>query len=281
MKETLITPEHARQLARALFLDKFDDAGDWFDLAWEAGLEKNQLQKFGGEFIVGALGVSDRGSLALQEMARDFAVLFNTFLQKHPVTQEALIEQLEASCVRDGNSTQSVRRLSQALKRAIEPQAPFVIWSGNTSKIKVHCEYAYISQAESYLEKESEFDIFVHGQRVSIGGSNDRTVLALPARLRWLLIMLLRYPGKMLPVEESYKKAWGRINLKPEEDAQFIIDEYLRFAMSDLRRHLKPLGGFSIPGKDHVEGGYRCEGECSFCIILERHAEARVTLNII
>jgi len=283
MSETLITPGHARQLAKDLFLEAFVEAGQWFEIAWEAASENCGEANALPDSFANALGVSDGINPAIKEMARDFAVLFETFLQKHPITQEALVERLESSCLRNGKSPQSTVRLTKILKKTMLSQAPFVIWTGMSSTVGVTTEYSSSATVDAYLATESDFDIFVHGKRISIQKENARETLDLPPRLYWLLIMLLRYRGRELPVEETFRKAWDRLELLPGESREYILQEHLRFAISTLRDRLEPLTSIrkiGIPRKTNDAVGYRCEGKFSFCIILDRDLESRVTLKV-
>jgi len=279
MTETLITPTRARGLAKRFFLATFPDGERWFELAWDTALAQrpaDSVSKQSTEDSLHAIGGVDGATM---DMARDFAILFETFLQKYPIAQEALIESLEASCAKHGKNPRATQRLAVKLRQNLKQEGDFVVWTATELQSKTSFDYISTKQAEAYVKKEGAYDIFINGETVSIKVRNGRESLALPPRLYSLLIMFLRYRSRPLPPEESYRKAWGHSVTLPNSDLKSVLRDHLRFAVSDLRTKLSKVGKFEIPDKQR-DHGYRCEGQFSFCIILDRDFEPRVTLKI-
>ncbi len=281
MNGRLITAERSKNLARQLFLSAFPESDGWFDLAWDAALSQTATDTTGAMHISDGLGVYDTANPGVKEMAREFAILFDTFLQKFPIAQEALIERLETNCAKYGRNQKAAQRLKDRLKQNFEKIGDFVVWTTTEFQLKVETEYISQAEAETYLAKQSDYDIFISAKTVKIKGQPGS--VDLPPRLYWLLIMFLRYRPRPLPSEESYRKAWQMLVPLSESDLKDVLQKHLRFAVSDLRNKLNPLieaGKFDIPNKQR-DHGYRCEGKFSFCIILDRDLESRVTLKAI
>jgi len=212
-------------------------------------------------------------------MDREMEALFEAFLQKSPSAQRAFIARLEQTLSKPTKREGHTERLKRNLQEGARKGADFVIWTGLADELEVRSEYVSLKQAEAYIANKSNYDIFISGQTVLVNGE----LVVLPPRLDWLLIIFLRYRNQFLPSAESFQKAWGHSALLPSHDVKSILQNYLRFAVSDLRQKLQPLitaGKLSIPNK-HRDHGYRCEGRFSFCIIVERGLESRATVRII
>lgn len=284
MNDQKLTTDRLRDLARQLFLSAFPTSAEWFDLAWETASTRELDYIASSTVLADALHASDTTNPVVKEMAREFAVLFEAFMQKFPITQEALIERLDASCLKYGKNPIAARRLKEKLERNLKQEPPFVVWMAAADQLRIVTEYVSQEEAEAYIAEQNNFDIFINGNMVSVKGEKERQALDLPPRLYWLLIMFLRHRPHPLPPIESYRKAWDVLNPQPTDTAKFILQNYLRFAIADLRDKLEPFLSkykFHIPGKPRDDTGYRCEGHCSFCIILDRDMELRATLKTI
>jgi hypothetical protein len=214
----------------------------------------------------------------LNPMAREFAALCDAFLQKFPTGKEAMIEWLEESRAKPGKRNSVPESLESKFPQRARRDEDFVIWTGSGAGTSVRSAYISKKQTEAYAVRKSNYDIFISGPIILVNGN----AVILPPRLEWLLIIFLRYRNQFLPPEESFRKAWGHSALLPGHDTKSILQDYLRFAVSELRHKLKPLitaGKLAIPNK-HRDYGYRCEGRLSFCIIVDRGLEPRATLRI-
>jgi hypothetical protein len=121
MNESLITPEHSKTIARHLFLNAFPESGRWFDLAWETALAR-PLAAIESTSIRDGLRVAGTAATDVKEMTCEFTVLFDAFLHKFAIAQEALIECLDASCTKHGKNNSYKQRLQKRLKENLEQQ---------------------------------------------------------------------------------------------------------------------------------------------------------------
>ena len=224
MNKSLITPEHSKTIARRLFLNAFPESGGWFDLAWKTALSRPPVATE-SKSIPDKLQIADTATPAVKEMAREFAVLFETFLQKFPVAQEALIERLGASCLKFGKSERSMRHLKEQLEKTLKQEPPFLVWTAGSSQLSVTTEYISHEEAEAYIARQGEFDIFINVDTVLIKNNGKQKSLALPPRLYWLFIMFLRYRNRPLPPGDSFRRAWDILNPRLDENDKTILQK--------------------------------------------------------
>src|SRR5436309_9742728 len=99
MKAEILDRKEISDLVRSLFLDKYPEHGEWFELAWEV-LEERGTEADDPVRLVRGLGVSGQADPLTAEMARELAILFEAFMQKFPIVRKELLDRLEKSCAK-------------------------------------------------------------------------------------------------------------------------------------------------------------------------------------
>jgi hypothetical protein len=80
-----------------------------------------------------------------------------------------------------------------------------------------------------------------------------------------------------LPSLNLYLNAWQLNTFPTSYGGDKTVSDFLRVAVSELRRKMSIVTGFEIPKKLH-QGCYSCEGDFSFCLILNAKAEQEFAL---
>ena len=137
---------------------------------------------------------------------------------------------------------------------------------------------------KKYLEKKEKYDIFVYEEtaykKMIYGEKINMLIVNLDKNILNLLILFLKYKNNRIPYEKLYHKAWeGSIEhdkkARLSEDA--IVMNRLKTAVATLRSKFKHIEGFRMP---HARsGGYICEGNFKFCVILKNSTNQFYTLE--
>lgn len=135
-----------------------------------------------------------------------------------------------------------------------------------------------------YLKKKEDYDIFIYEQtmyRKAIDRERvNMIILNLDRNILNLLVLFLKYKNIRLPYEKLYNKAWEG-SLYHDTDAKVKVDAVimngLKTAVTTLRNEFEYIKGFSIP---HARaGGYICEGDFKFCLVLKISTDHWYTLE--
>ena len=129
MENLLITPDEAKNIAKAMFISYHPDNDMWFDIAWEV-LEENELQHKPASNLrlLPGLAATGETSSEMALMADDFAMFFEAFMTKDPVCGTELAERIQNIAERRSrgafNRDNMIKRFSSVL--------------GNTDNDKFH-----------------------------------------------------------------------------------------------------------------------------------------------
>jgi len=287
MNNHFISPLGAEVLARKLFIERSPKAADWFDSAWEAARHRQPPKaSTSGSLDLGGLGVLGGSDLVPDAIVSDFIVFCRTFIQKHPMTVDALLKLLADNSKANGKNDHAIAKLLHQAEKGLEVESEFVIWSGKSSIDGVSTNVVSLSHVERELLPHShDYDIFVLNRKISAKLAGEFGPVKLDERNYKLLVMLLRYRGHCLPSLEAYKKAWRVMGLVNDRTPKDVVPLYLRRSISELRAKLQSsedeerVRGFMIPPKspDH---GYVCTGTFKFAVIISRDLESAFNLNL-
>ncbi|MCK5616957.1 hypothetical protein KAR91_84625 [Candidatus Pacearchaeota archaeon] len=135
---------------------------------------------------------------------------------------------------------------------------------------------------KKYLEKKDDYDIFIYEETVykkTISGKKiNMSIVRLDKNILNLLILFLMNKDDRIPYGKLYHKAWEGNRANHDEDARLPRDvramNGLKTAVATLRRKFNPI---RIP---HASaGGYICEGDFKFCVVLKKTTGQRYTLE--
>lgn len=121
MKNLLITPDEAKNIAKAMFISYHPDNEMWFDVAWEV-LEENELhhKPASNLCLLPGLAATGETSSDMALMADDFAMFFEAFMTKDPVRGTELAEKIQNIAARRSggvfNRDNMIKRFSSVLE---------------------------------------------------------------------------------------------------------------------------------------------------------------------
>lgn len=273
-----------KDLVREVFLELYPNNDYWFQIAWNAltGTPQSAKKEVLIERTLAASGVADPRA---REKARTLAALCEAVMEQNPLVIEELAERIERSCQKHGQSKLATERLKNALRKVTKGKssAEYVVWTSLQSVLGTERSYASASQVESdYVAKSRRFNLFIFERAVWINTATEQCRVDLEERICRLLILLILNRGRHLPTLMAYRKAWGLLNLDPRDDETYVVEHFLKPAMSILRAKLERLGTidktFDIPGKKRF-AGYLCNGNFSFCVIVPESEESAFTFS--
>lgn len=273
--DTLIkNEEDAKNLAARLFAVRFPDNQAFFDSGWDR-IRSRLAGAVNADSVMNSadlLATSAPDTMAI-EMVQEVAVFFEAFMTRFPVAREELIKRVAGVCIKYGRETEYVREIESRIDAVTNNEGSFVVWTSAPSGLG--SKEAYYSESELKKRVLPRFENY----GIAIKG---RSVMArMPAKLEYvqleeppyrLLVILLRYKDENLDTKDLYLHAYGRKH-DDGSDETYLVENYLKFAISDLRQKLMgKVRGFLIPDKQR-SAGYRCTGAFTFCIVMAREQE--------
>lgn len=262
----------AKQLAKALFIERYPDHVDWFDLVWETLVLQPELNTPGRECVLPGLGVSDRNDSIAREMMKEVVIFFEAFMQKFPAARDELVMRLEATSRRHGKTESAIQVLKKSVSQKVAPTENFMVWYREPeiqrSVRRVHeGDFSRAEVERKFLGKQQAFDIFAHRDMVHVKINGEQREVPLEPRIHRILLILLRHHGDLVRAIPLYRCVWqdaSTYTTPRESDVTYL----LKPAISALRTGLQgKVQGFKIPKKKPGHG-YRCCGDFSFCVIV-------------
>jgi len=293
MNSVGLTKEQVARIAKELFLEHHPGHEEWFDLTWDVIADhRSRAEITGRAELPRGLGASGRGSPLMRTMARDAVILFEVFMEKYPVVAEELRHRLSTIAKKHGKSDTEVKRMRDVLEKKLAAVPEFIVWSWDAKKkICTRRELSWKTIADEILPTKPQFDLFLaEGVASAYNKDKDREIPLPKVRgcLYRLLVLFLMHRGTLLPIVESFLKAWQLNNVPLAEDGSLmdtnrLVEKYLKSAVSTLKNKIQPhVANFSIPAKEKnkaANSGYMCVGYFTYCIIIRRNEEPWFTLS--
>lgn len=276
------TVDNPVSIAEAAFLLKYPREKDFFDTVWHL-LEQGRVPgETGGEgsqtpFELGVLGSPDAVAV---EMAREVAMFFELLADKFPVVRDELVARLDAVCAKYGKAPTYLSELRRRVSSAMETQAQFVVYrSTSTGTAVERAEYTARTLTNHALGGLDRYTIVVRKGNVRVRFSKQPQTLVLAPLPYRLLVVLLMHKDE--PVDTPCLCcAVYEIATPMSFDVKTDVEERLKYVVNDLRARMKPLGtAFAIPRKP-PNGGYRCIGDFTFCLVLTKREAEKICTGL-
>jgi len=135
---------------------------------------------------------------------------------------------------------------------------------------------------KKYLNKKEGYDIFIYEQtayrKTKNQGKANMAIISLDRNILRLLVLFLIYKNSRITYEKLYGKAWS-VKYRDADAAKkmdAVVMNNLKTAVTELRNEFECIKGFCIP---HArDGGYICEGDFKFCLVLKNSTSRQYTL---
>ena len=239
-------------------------------------LVKETLRNLGGSISIPTIE-------QLEKCFRETALLVGASANDASILASRLGTELTSILNNIVNAPSTSATSAASIVKETEPPQPnqAVAWLSVPDDIAPKGKNGMFDSLEDSIRKnKDQYEIIIIGRTVNLKSDYAIKPLLMAESEYRLLVMFLKYRGKYLKTLELYRKAWSTKTLSylHDKDEDYVVDNFLKTAISSLRKSFVSIKGFDIPRK-RPGTGYICMGNFKFAIVLTSADDKLLTLH--